>query len=200
MSLLTVLIVDDHAMFRTGLALVIQAAMPTATVVEAGSLEQAMGSAVEAVDVVLLDIQLAGLSGLECIAPIRRKWPGVPVLVVSSHTDPQTVRLALSRGATEFVSKAEPAARIVESIQAALAREGAADPAAAGAARARSLTPRQCEVVDLLHQGLTNKVIARKLGLSDNTVRRHVQDILQFFAVGSRAEAVFVARRQGLVG
>jgi len=61
------------------------------------------------------------------------------------------------------------------------------------------MTPRQCEVLNLLHQGLSNKLIARQLSLSDNTVRRHVQDILEFFQVGSRAEAVFAARSQGLV-
>jgi DNA-binding NarL/FixJ family response regulator len=64
----------------------------------------------------------------------------------------------------------------------------------------KCLTPRQCEVLDLLHKGLSNKQIARQLSLSDNTVRRHVQDILEYFQVASRAEAVFAARNQGLLG
>lgn len=62
------------------------------------------------------------------------------------------------------------------------------------------LTPRQRDVLALLHEGLTNKVIARKLALSDNTVRRHMQEILKYFQVPTRAEAVFAARQQALVG
>jgi DNA-binding NarL/FixJ family response regulator len=69
----------------------------------------------------------------------------------------------------------------------------------APAAPRQRLTPRQCEVLDLLHRGLSNKLIARQLALSDNTVRRHVQDILEYFGVASRAEATYEARRQGLV-
>jgi DNA-binding NarL/FixJ family response regulator len=64
----------------------------------------------------------------------------------------------------------------------------------------RRLTPRQREVIELLHIGLSNKLIARKLDLSENTVRRHVQDILEHFQVANRAEAVFAARQQSLVG
>lgn len=199
MSLFNVLLVDDHAMFRTGLALVIGSAMPKAVVIEAASLDEAMSIDADTMEVVLLDIQLAGLNGLECIAPIRRRWPDVPVVVVSSHTDPESMRLATARGAAEFVSKAEPAARIVELIRGVLRRDLTSGPMPLNPLRARHLTPRQCEVLELLSQGLANKVIARRLELSENTVRRHVQDILVFFDVGSRAESVFVARQRGLV-
>ena len=196
-----VLIVDDHAMFRTGLALVIRAALPEAAVHEAAFLDQAMGLDVDALDVVLLDVQLQNVNGLACIAPLRRRWPGARVLVVSSQTDARSVREAQARGADGFVAKTEPAARIVEAIQLTLsgAHPGAPAPAPAPASGSRSLTPRQCEVIELMHRGLPNKLIARQLELSENTVRRHVQDILAFFEVGSRAEAVFIARQRGLV-
>jgi DNA-binding NarL/FixJ family response regulator len=195
-----VLLIDDHAMFRSGLHLVITAAMPSAQVLEAGSLRDAIAGTEADVDVVLLDINLHGLSGLEGIDLLRRKWPQVPVLMLSSQCEPETVRLALTRGAAGFVSKAETADHIVQALQRALQGSSAALPAAADAASPRRLTPRQCEVLDLLDQGLSNKLVARQLALSDNTVRRHVQDILMFFDVGSRAEAVAAARRQRLIG
>jgi DNA-binding NarL/FixJ family response regulator len=122
----------------------------------------------------------------------------VRVLVVSSHTDAQSVREARARGADGFIAKTEPAAKIVEAIQLALSAANTVS-AAPSEGNARSLTPRQCEVIELMHQGLPNKVIAQRLGLSENTVRRHVQDILAFFEVGNRAEAVFIARQRGLV-
>jgi len=195
-----ILLIDDHAMFRTGLSLVIKTALPSANIVQAGSFDEVMLNTADNVDMALLDIKLNGLSGLECIALLKRKWPATSVLMLSSHDEPETVRLAMARGADGFVSKADTAEKIIEAIYLVLHGQFAElSPGDAGLAP-KSLTPRQCEVLNLLHQGLSNKLIARQLSLSDNTVRRHVQDILEFFQVASRAEAAFAARRQGLVG
>ncbi len=195
-----ILLIDDHAMFRAGLSLVISTAIPGTTIFQAGSLDEAISSTPDDVDVVLLDIKLQGLSGLEGITLLKRKWPMVPVLMLSSQAEPETVRLALTRGAAGFVSKAETADKIVEAIHLVLRGHFSELSAPASSSLQRRLTPRQCEVLELLHQGLSNKLIARQLSLSDNTVRRHVQDILEFFDVVSRAEAVFAARHQGLIG
>ncbi|MCV2363276.1 response regulator transcription factor [Paucibacter sp. DJ1R-11] len=201
MSTPHVLLIDDHAMFRSGLKLVILSAMAEAVIHEAGSLQEAVDATPDRLDVVLLDIHLRGLSGLEGLVLLKRKWPEVPVLMVSSQTEPETVRLALARGAAGFVSKAETADHIVQAICKVLQGPPAEGlPSAIHPPPARSLTPRQCEVLDLLNQGLSNKLMARRLALSDNTVRRHVQDILEFFDVGSRAEAVAAARQQRLIG
>lgn len=199
MTAIRILLIDDHAMFRSGLRMVLNVGIPDAEIFEANSLNAAMHGALGSVDVVLLDIKLNGLNGLEGIALLKRKWPLVPILMLSSQDDPEIVRLALARGAAGFVSKAATAEKIVEAINLVLRGHfSGLSPEAPGIAQ-RCLTPRQCEVLDLLHQGLSNKLIARQLSLSDNTVRRHVQGILEFFGVASRAEAVFVARRQGLV-
>jgi DNA-binding NarL/FixJ family response regulator len=195
-----ILLIDDHAMFRAGLSLVISSALPQARIFEAGSLDEAISSTQDDLDVVLLDIKLNGLSGLEGLTLLKRKWPLVPVLMLSSQDGPETVRQALMRGAAGFVSKAETASKIVETIQLALSGHLAASAPQSASAQPRRLTPRQCEVLDLLHQGLPNKMIARQLSLSNNTVRRHVQDILEFFGALSRAEAVFSAQQQGLLG
>ncbi len=194
-----ILLIDDHAMFRAGLRMVLDARIPHTEIFEAGSSDAAIQCTPDDIDLVLLDIKLIGLSGLESIALLKRKWPLVPVLMLSSDDDPDTVREALARGAAGFVSKAETAEKIVDTVNLVLRGQFSALPQPVIGAPQRHLTPRQCEVLDLLHRGLSNKLIARELSLSDNTVRRHVQDILEFFGVASRAEAVFAARRQGLV-
>ncbi|WP_114972730.1 response regulator transcription factor [Rhodoferax ferrireducens] len=200
MSSICVALIDDHAIFRIGLGMVIGTAMPGTRIFEAASLDEALAGAPDHVDVVLLDIRLNGLSGLEGIGLLKHKWPMTPVLMLSSHDEPETVRLALARGAAGFVSKAQAAAQIVEAILLVLRGSVGGLPSIASRAAPRRLTPRQCEVLELLHQGLSNKLIARQLTVSDNTVRRHVQDILEFFGVASRTEAVFAARCQALVG
>lgn len=174
-------------------------ALPDARIHEAGSLDEAISNTPAELDVVLLDIQLKGASGLEGLQGIKRQWPQVPVLMLSSHDEPQTVALALARGATGFVSKAEAPDKMIDVIQSALNGHLAASTKPIADRPARRLTRRQREVLDLLNQGLSNKLIARRLTLSDNTVRRHVQDVLEFFGVMSRSEAVFAARKHGLL-
>ena len=196
---LGILLIDDHAMFRAGLSMVVTMAIPDAEIFQAASVEEAVRTVPDNIHAVLLDIKLNGSSGLEGIALVKHRWPLVPVLMLSSQDEPETTRLALTRGAAAFVSKAESAERIIEVIQQVLRGELVFSGELETRTGERRLTPRQREVLELLHQGLSNKLIARKLELSDNTVRRHVQDILEFFQVISRAEAVFAARHQGLV-
>ncbi len=192
-----ILLIDDHALFRTGLSLVLSANMPGVEVIDAGTLSEAMLSAENHVDIVLLDINLPGLNGLEGIALLKRKLHQVPILILSAQDDGETVRLALARGAAGFISKVECAENVVATIQLVLNGQHS-EPRPATYSRAlRTMTPRQCEVLDLLSQGLSNKLIADQLLLSENTIRIHVQGILTFFRVKSRAEAVFAARIQG---
>lgn len=193
-----ILLIDDHPMFRAGLALVLNRAMPGAVITQAAAVDEALNSAADPMHLVLLDIKLNGSSGLEGIGIIQLKWPAVPILMLSSHDEPEVTRLALARGATAFMSKAETPEKIIDTIARLL--RGELPQAEPIACNNKHLTPRQREVLTLLHDGLTNKVIARKLTLSDNTVRRHMQEILKYFEVATRAEAVLAARRQALVG
>ncbi len=201
MSNIHILLIDDHAMFRAGLRMVLASNIHGAEVVEAGTMNEALQAVAWQPDVVLLDIKLPGLSGMEGIALIKRQWPEVPVLMLSAQDEPEMVRLATARGAAGFVSKAETAERIVEVINQVLRNEHPAPQAVEGdELTTLRLTPRQCEVLELLCQGLSNKLIARRLDLSENTVRWHVQAILGALEVSSRSEAAFAARRLGLVG
>ncbi|TFZ07765.1 response regulator [Ramlibacter humi] len=204
-----ILLLDDHTLFRSGLRMVLAAGIERLQVLEAASLDQAL-----ALDgtpqLLLVDVQLPGLNGLEAIAPLRRRWPRAAVVMLSSHTEPEKVKLALERGAAAYVSKADSAERILAVVVPLLRGESlaaeAGTPAAlvAGlqaepAATPPRLTPRQCEVLNLMCQGLSNKVIGRRMSLSENTVRGHVQAILAALQVSSRSEAAFVARRLGLI-
>jgi DNA-binding NarL/FixJ family response regulator len=205
MTTTNILLIDDHAMFRSGLRMVLSARMENAEIFEAGSLSEATENTPVQIDIILLDINLPGLNGLDGIAILKRKWPLVPVIVLSSQDGPETVRDAMARGAVRFISKADTADRIVALINRVLRGEYSEpeNPATDGGETTdipQHLTTRQCEVLDLLCQGMSNKLIARKLSLSENTVRGHVQAILGFLEVSSRSEAAFAARRRGLVG
>ena len=201
MSKRHITIIDDHAMFRAGLRMLINANMPELMVSEAGSLSEATQKGAPSPDVVLLDIQLPGLNGMEGIALLQRRWPEVPVVMLSSQDDPDTAVEAVSRGASCFVSKAETAERIVQTLARLLNGETLSPPTEERVdPSSLRLTPRQCEVLELLCQGLSNKLIARRLEVSENTVRWHVQAILEALGVSSRAEAAFAARTLGLIG
>ncbi|CAN7434698.1 MULTISPECIES: response regulator [unclassified Variovorax] len=201
-----ILLIDDHALFRCGLRMVLAAGIADLEVAEAASLEEAMRSPMEGPALVLLDIQLHGLNGLEGIALVKRKWPEAAVVILSSDVAHHNVRLALERGALAFVSKAEPADKIlavIDQLRRGLpvvpASSSMLVPAGEADASRQLLTPRQSEVLDLMCQGLSNKVIGRRLNLSENTVRGHVQAVLAALQVSSRSEAGFAARRRGLV-
>lgn len=197
-----VLLIDDHALFRSGLRLVLDASLHDLDVIEAGSIDEGFKVAVSAPALILLDIQLEGLNGLDGLTLIHSRWPGVPVIMLSANHGPETVRQALTRGATAFVSKAESADRIVAAVRDTLRgpQPAEARPSDVAPDEEARLTPRQCEVLDLLCQGLSNKVIARRLDLSEFTVRGHVQSVLRHLKVTSRSEAAFAARQRGLVG
>lgn len=193
-----ILLIDDHALFSSGLAMVLTAGLGNVTVHEAVSLDRAMR--LEAFDpvLVLLDVQLQGLSGLEGIASIKRKWPAAKIIMVSAFDLPDIVSEAVSRGALAFISKTETPGRMLQRIAALLVGGETLEPSAQTAGLPK-LTPRQSEVLDLLCQGLSNKMIGRRLDLSEHTVRGHVQAMLATLQVSSRSEAAFAARRLGLI-
>lgn len=202
MSLSRLLLIDDHALFRSGLRLVLLQGMADVEVLEAASLEQAVRTTHEPPALVLLDIQLQGVNGLEGLGLLRQRWPQVPVVMLSSIATPDTIAQALARGAAAFVSKGDTPDRIISVIRHTLAH--LQQPHLANSAQTKisvpRLTPRQCEVLDLLCQGLPNKLIARRLQVSEFTVRGHVQAVLGLLGVNSRSQATFAARQNGLIG
>jgi len=170
---------------------------------EAASVLQATALVCPDPDVILLDIQMQGLSGLESIGLLKRRWPQSPVVILSSSLDPQDVVLAIERGAVAFLSKAESDKKIVQVVTDVLAGipiKSAKLPFSDLAQDSKiELTPRQAEILGLLCEGLTNKAIARRIHLSEFTVRGHLQAIFSMLAVSSRSKAIVAARRLGLV-
>lgn len=169
-------------------------------IAEAASLEEALLLVHEHVDLILLDVQLDGLNGLDGLPALKRKWPEAKVVIVSAAQDAHIRNEALALGAHAFISKAESPARMLEQVGQVLAGQlpGHTTQTSGIPDKPLHLSPRQSEVLQLLCQGLPNKLIGRRLNLSENTVRGHVQAILLVLKVSSRSEAAFVARRMGL--
>jgi two-component system nitrate/nitrite response regulator NarL len=184
-----ILIIDDHALFRSGLAAVLSTAFASIALVDVGSLDEALALHVTLPTVILLDIELSNADGLEGMGSIQRRWPAARIVVVSAHDMPVTVHAALAQGAVAFISKADRPERMIAVLREVLVHDS----------KRPSLTTRQTEVLALVERGLSNKMIGRRLGLSEHTVRGHVQALLSGLGVAGRAEAAFKARQLGLI-
>jgi DNA-binding NarL/FixJ family response regulator len=210
---LTVVVVDDHPVFRDGLQTVL-ADDPGITVVAAVDGGTAAVEAVTALrpDVVLMDLHMPGVGGVEATARICAREPHPAVVVLTMSEDADSVFAALRAGARGYLLKEAGAEEITRAVRAAARGEAVFGPrvadkvlaffASAGRAQAAvpfpQLTDREREVLALVAQGADNASIARRLVLSDKTVRNHVSACLTKLQVATRAEAVAVARDAGL--
>lgn len=196
------LLIDDHTLFRTGLRLIVQEHPDVGGIAEAGTIAQACALAPMEVDLVLLDILMPGMSGLDGLGPLRESFPHARIVLVSASMAPDAVREARLRGADGFLPKSASGDDILAAIGLALSGQAcfpAESHTALAPGAAPSLTARQLDVLRLLCLGKSNKLIARDLGLSENTVRVHVTAIFGQLGVGSRSAALLRAQSLGLV-
>lgn len=204
-----ILAVDDHPMFREGLASVLRQWPAVGSVLQASDGEQALGLVAAQPDLaaVIVDLRMAGTGGLVVVAQLQRLRPALPVLVLSSSEEPDDVRRALAAGARGYCPKSAAPATLLAALQLVLAGEvyvpplmaqAPAEPAATGG-DGSGLTPRQREVLQQLCQGQTNKQIARTLAMQEKTVKGHVSAIFKALNVVHRLQAVEAARNAGLV-
>ena len=210
----TILIADDHPLFRAALSAAAAAAVAEARTLHAENLGVALEQleAEPDTDLVLLDLHMPDSLGLTGLAALRAQFPGVAVLVVSGHDDAAIVRRVLDHGAAGFISKSAPPDEIGAAIRSVLACgrwippqladmvDGArSDPRdSVLATRLRSLTAQQFRVLGLLAEGRLNKQIADALGIQERTVKAHVSAIFEKLGVRNRTQAGVLLRRLDL--
>lgn len=205
-------IVDDHTLFRDGLRALFSSIPDMEIVGEAADGEQALQGVVDTLpDVVLMDVQMEGVNGIEATRRIVRTAPHVGVIVVTMMETDDTVFAAMRAGARGYVLKGADQEEMLRTIRAVAAGEALFGPAIAerlvgffaslepaGSEAFPELTPREIEVLGLIAKGFNNKRIAGQLVISPKTVRNHVSNILSKLQVADRAEAIIRARQAGL--
>ena len=204
-----ILLIDDHALFRTGLGMILRGAIPGAVLVEASTLATALEVAPEpTLDLILLDVYLPDANGLNLIEGLQDRFGEVAVMMVSGSDDASQVALAQERGAVGYLSKSASGAQIVAALRSVLSggtyfptsfySQSAPAPTVLRAAEAPSApTPRQIQILTLLGQGVPNKAIARQVGLSENDVRAEVSWLTEMLDASSREQAYAVAVQRG---
>lgn len=199
-----VLVVDDHPLFRSAMRVATLRASPGATVIEAGSIAQAVDAsrAAPRLDLILLDLRMPDAVGFSGVATVHAERPDVPIVVVSA-ADPSEAAGARRYGAAGFLGKDASLPEIEATVRAALGGTRVAlpsndDETDAMAASIACLTPAQLKVLIAMLGGRLNKQIAHDIGISEATVKAHVTVIFRKLGVQNRTQAVIAARALGL--
>lgn len=201
-----VVLADDHSVVRKGVREFLEEEPDIEVVGEATDGQQAVEQAVELQpDVVVMDIKMPELSGVDATKRIRRDAPRVRVLALTAYDDDPYIFGLLEAGASGYVLKTAESSELIRAIRAVAAGQSALDPAIAPRIMARiaqpgseALTDRELEVLRLAARGLTNKQIGHDLDISDRTVQNHLANIYGKLGVASRTEAVTAALQRGL--
>ena len=204
----SILIADDHPLFREALRGAVQRILPGATLHEADSVDALYGL-VEShpdADLLLMDLNMPGAHGFSALVHLRGLHPELPIVMVSAREEPIVMRRALDHGALGFIPKSADAETLGKALLTVLdgdrwAPDNVASAAPASgeeqdaAARVRDLTPQQFRVLQMLGAGLLNKQMAFELGVSEATIKAHVTAILRKLHVTNRTQAVLAAGR-----
>lgn len=209
----TILLIDDHAMFREGLRLALREAAPSMTIETASSGAEALQalSALPVLDAVMTDYYLPDLGGAALVQQLHRRRGGLRVLVLSASEDPHDIETALEAGAQGFVHKSADSRQLLDALRRVVGGEQnvvhvspqGTSPLPVLSTPTDSLshlTARQTEVLHLLCEGLRNAQIAERLQTSEKTVKAHISAIFAALGVSNRTQATIVARRVGLLG
>lgn len=204
----TIIIADDHPLFRGALHQALSSLMPAAHIVEANGMDELSKTLTEERDVglVLLDLAMPGVQGFSGLMYLRAQYPGVPVAIVSATEEGVIIRRAMDFGASAFIPKSLDIETIGSAIKSVLAGDSWVPPDVDLSAtedketanlvrRLSTLTPQQVRVLMMLSEGLLNKQIAYELSVSEATVKAHVSAILDKLGVDSRTQAVIVASK-----
>jgi DNA-binding NarL/FixJ family response regulator len=200
----TILVADDHPLFRQAMVLAVSKVAPAARIIEVGTLDRAAEEAAAATDLrlILLDLKMPGAQGFSGLALLHAERPGIPILIISSADGPGIAQDARRFGAVGFIGKDRDLATIESAVANALAGQtiaAASDPELDPvAAQVASLTPMQLKVLLGVLAGRLNKQIAYDLSISEATVKAHMTAILRKLDVQNRTQAVLAARALGI--
>jgi DNA-binding NarL/FixJ family response regulator len=200
-----VLVVDDHAVVRTGLGQLLATAPDLELVGEAKDGQEAVEAAETAApDVILMDISMPVLDGVEATRRIVARDPGARIVMLTSLADNRQILDALEAGASGYMLKHAAPDELLGAIRSAAAGDAPLDPKAARALldsrrvapadKDKTLSAREQEVLRLVAQGLANKQIARRLGISERTVKAHLTNVFSALGVSDRTQAALWAR------
>ena len=204
-SALRIVIADDHALVRGGLAMLMEMAAPESEILQANSIEQVIRilSEQKSVDLLLLDLMMPGMDGDHGIKQVRQTSPDVPIIIVSVNEDIDSIRSSLAAGAMGYIPKTSTPGVTVSAIKLVLgggiyvpphilntANETRPAEVSTSEPALGPLTRRQQEVIKLIEAGKSNNAIAEELGLSTGTVKMHVSAIFKKLGAANRTEAV----------
>jgi DNA-binding NarL/FixJ family response regulator len=204
-----VLIVDDHAVVREGLRTFLELQDDMQVVGEAGDGDDAVAVAERVLpDVVLMDLVMPGVDGIEAMRRLRRQVPSARAIVLTSFVDEERILPAIRAGAAGYLIKNVDPQELARAVRMAADGETLIDPTVASrlvevladasdAPRPEQLTPREQEVLELIGRGYSNKRIALELGVAEKTVKNHVSHVLSKLGVADRTQAALYAARVG---
>lgn len=206
-----ILIADAHALYRDGLALHVEQIAPEATIMQASSFSQVLKilQKTEQPDVLILDIEMSDMPWLSSLKEIRSFIPKMAILVVSSTEDSRTIRTILSLGVKGYISKRADIKVFNNALKMVLDGGTYVPPYVIESPNinklsgenigVKTLTARQAQVLDLIAQGKSNKQIAYDIGVSESTVKLHINALLRSLHVNNRTQAVVTAQKIGLI-
>lgn len=205
-----ILVADDHAVFRDGLRTVLadlEVGIETLEAVDAAAALE-IAARERDLDLVLLDLQMPGVGGIEGLVRFRQNHPTLPVVIVSASDSSADMRRALDHGASGYIPKSFGRDDMLAALRLVLAggvfvpqaalSEPADDALERRRKRTEKLTPRQIEVLSLMARGLTNREICDVLAIAENTVKTHVKAVLETLEATNRTEASVLARELGI--
>jgi len=200
---------DDHPLFREGLGFFLKLLDSQVVALEAGNIQSTLDKlALESpVDLLLLDLEMPGMNGLEGFYTIRRRYPDLRIAIVSGVSDSRIIRTLIDGGARGYIPKLAGSEQLMDALRRILqgeiylpdalfipaSRPGATDD------KASPLTTRQQEILPLLAEGMPNKRIAVTLGVTEGTIKQHLKDLFRRLGASNRTQAIKEARRLGLL-
>jgi len=208
----TIVLVDDHAAVRTGVRVMLEAAPDLAVIGEAGDGREAIEMATAArPDVVILDLAMPGLGGLDALPRLREAAPRTAILVFTMHANAAYVSAAMRAGARGYLLKSAGQGELLAAVRAVHAGHGYLQPEITGplirrvvadervAAERSTITAREAQILEAVADGRGNKEIAATIGIAEDTVKTHLRRLFEKLGASDRAQAVAIALRQRLI-